>query len=190
MRTRYFFLIPFLALNLCFSCRNKGGDLKPAMDDTSQTYFSVRQLVKDQIQTYYGQPFSLYRVSTLNDKTDSSVVNLLNMDWAPIYKAFLASDIGEVKYLGHYRFSAFDDNMTGNRVLLYEALEKTLRTRQLQLVLDPTNMRIMSVYIDVIDKGMQQRLLYIPMKIIQIQETESSWAGKKRNFRLEYRFLQ
>lgn len=180
----------FLCLLLSFfSCKKKNEPAYPPGTDTTQTYFSVKQFVKDQIITNYGQPISLYRIVTQKDKVDSSIVNFYNMEWAPIYKAFLGADIGEVKYLGRYKFSEFEESGTANRVLMYEAKEKELFTRQMQITFDPTNMRILSLYIETAKPDLRQRLLYVPSKIIQIQEDEDRMMGKTRNLRIEYRFL-
>ena len=177
-----FFIMP--------SCKKKEVVTDVPVSDTTQTYFSVRQFLQDQLQTYWGQPYSLHRIATVNGKVDSSMVNFSNMEWAPIYKAFLDADIGFIKYLGHYKFSRFETDQTGNVTLSYDATEEKLFTRTLQLQVDPTNDRILNIYIQTRKDSKSQKLLYIPLKVIQIQEDDASWTGSKQNIRLEYRFLQ
>lgn len=182
---------------LFFSCkRSEKKAVAPAelTTDSAQTYFSINQLIDDQIDLYYGQPFTLYRIATLNGKTDSTIVNVDNMDWAAILKAFRGTDIGDKKYLGNYKFSMFDDDATGNRILVYEALDPKLFTRQLQIIIDPSNFKILSVYVETAKnttwRSRKQRLLYMPLKIIQVQEDEKPLIGGSRNLKVDYRFLQ
>ena len=179
-----------------FSCKPKEkttDELFPKRD-TTQTYWSVNQYIDDQIDTYGGQPFSLSRIATINGKTDSALVNFFDMDWPTILEPFRNSDIGDKKFLGKYEFSMFDDNNTGNRTFYYEAKEKELFTRKLQLVIDPTNFRILSVYIETAKDGTlgdeTSKLLYIPLKIIQIQQNKSSMTGSGDKIHIDYRFLQ
>lgn len=186
MPARY--LLPIIALFFLGTSCGKKRALAPVPGmDTTQTYFSVRQYIQDQMTVYWGQPYSLNRFETREGKTDSSMVNFYNMEWGPVYAAFLATDISATKYLGHYRFSRFEEGISGNFVLNYEAMEKELYTRSLQITVDPTNNRILSIYIVAAKDGNSRKLLYIPLKVIQIQE---SGAGKKHNYRLEYRFLE
>lgn len=180
-----------------FSCKRSDKATIAAVTpvtDTTQTYFSINQLIDDQIDLYYGQPFTLYRIATLNGKTDSSIVNVDNMDWAAILKAFRGADISDKKYLDHYKFSMFDDDATGNRILIYEALDPKLFTRQLQIIIDPSNLKILSIYIETAKvttwRSRKQRLLYMPLKIIQVQEDEKTLVGEPRNLKVDYRFLQ
>jgi len=181
---------------LFFSCKRSettAGAANEIITDSTQTYFSINQLIDDQIALYYGQPFTLYRIATLNGKLDSTIVNTDNMDWAAILKAFRGTDISDRKYLGQYKFSMFDDDATGNRILVYEAKDPKLFTRQLQLIIDPSNFKILSVYVETAKnttwRSRKQKLLYMPLKIIQLQEDEKPLVGEARNLHVDYRFL-
>lgn len=155
--------------------------------------FSIRQFAADQIQTYSGQPYTLYQISRLNGVVDTTIVNFFNMDWASILHAFAKTDISDPKFLGQYSFNGFDDAITGNRDFVYTAKEPDLFTRMLQINTDPSNNRISSIYIET-RKGdlfgsSTQKLLYIPLHVIQIQETAHSLIGPARNLRVDYRFM-
>lgn len=178
----------------CAGACKKAVTTLPPGTDTSQTYFSIKGYIKDQMELLDGQPYSLTHLTELNGKRDSSIVNFYNMDMASVLKTFTATDIGEVWFLGKYKFSNFEEPSTGNRILMYEAKEPELFTRSLTITVDPTNSRILSLYTETarnetLDEQ-QQRLLYIPLKVIQIQETKSGTFSKTRNLREEYRFLQ
>ena len=174
------------------SCKRSTVDNEPSVSDSS--YFSIRYFIKDQIQAYYGMPFSLYRVAHLNGKVDSTLVNFLNMDWTSILSTFSATDISAKKFLGKYDFYMSDDETTGNRGYTYTAKDPNVFTRMLQINTDPSNNLITSIYIETSKQDFfgnkKQKLLYIPMRIIQIQESEGSLIGKARNLRVDYRFMQ
>ncbi len=174
------------------SCKKSAVDNEPSVSDSA--YFSIRYFIKDQIQTYYGMPFSLYRVAYLNGKTDSTLVNFLNMDWSSILGTFSATDISAKKFLGKYDFYMSDESATGHRGYTYTAKDPGAFTRLLQINSDPSTNLITSIYIETSKHDFfgdkKQKLLYVPMRVIQIQETEGSLIGKARNLRVDYRFVQ
>jgi hypothetical protein len=190
----------FPAFAIAMFCMAMGSSCGPKeridlpVTDTTQTYFPIKGFIKDQVELLSGQPYVLNQYVTLNGKTDSMMVSFYSMDLGSVLKTFLATDISNPKYFGHYKFSAFDENTSGNRVMMYEALEKDLFTRNFTLTIDPANNKILSVYTETEKKSiwreLRQRLLYIPLKVIQIQEDESALFSKTRNLRVEYRFLQ
>lgn len=83
----------------------------------------------------------------------------------------------------------FDDNATVSRTYFYEAKNKKLLTKNLHIVTDPFNNKIKSIYIETEKNGKVQKLYYIPLKLIQIQEYESSFLGKDKNLVVKYHFL-
>jgi hypothetical protein len=183
-------ILSFLALMQTYSCKKKVVVSAPVITDTTQTYFSIKGFIKDQVLLLVGQPYSLNQFTTLNGKTDSTMVNFYTMDMGYVLKTFLATDISDPKFLGKYKFSSFAEVSTGNQTLMYEAKEPELFTRSFSFTVDPTNNMILSFYIETMKGDNHQRLLYVPLKVIQIQDYEASTFGKARDFRVEYRFLQ
>jgi hypothetical protein len=178
-----------------FSCNRSD---KPAgsagqTTDTAGTYYPIKQLIDQQIKRYYGEPYALSMNATINGKKDSAFLNMETMDWASIIKVFRATDISDKKYIGHYNYSEFLDNTTGYGVAIYEAKDPDLFTRQLQITADPVTMEVFSVYIETAKssfwRSTRQRLLYKPLKIIQIQEDETPLIGSSRKLHIDYRFL-
>lgn len=167
---------------------------EPSTINNSDTYFSIKQYAVDQAQVLGGVPHGLYRISQLNGKSDTAITNLLIMDWGPILKTFSATDIAPKKYIGSYDFSVYDDDITGSRGFIYTAKDPKLFTRTLQINTDPSNNKITSIYIETARHdfwgSMSQKLLYVPLRIIQIQESQSSLIGKARNLRVDYRFMR
>lgn len=181
------FIFLFILLIIA-SCKN-AKDKKVSVDTSGATYFSITQFAADQFNTFGGQPYTLHKVVTLNGKVDSSFESALTMDWASILKPFLESDISNRKYLDQYNFSMFEDNITDTRNFFYEAKDPKLFTKKLQISSDALNNKIQSIYIETEKNGKVQKLFYKPVKLIQIQEFESSFLGKDKDLKVEYIFM-
>jgi hypothetical protein len=156
-------------------------------------YFSITQFANDAINTYGGTPFSLYRIAYINDAVDSTVVNLLNMDWASIFITFNATDISYNKYKDLYKEELIDDPTTSTRAIIYTAQDPKLLTRLMNIAVDPLNNKITSIYIETAKHDFwgdkTQKLLYVPLRVLQIQEAQSHLIGKSKKLRVEYRFM-
>jgi len=180
----------FIAISLV-SCKPKP---KVEYPDIKGTYFSVFQFIQDQFKSYRGTPYSFIRTEVLNGKKDSTMVNINTIDWGSVLQPFVASDIGDKRYIGHYKFDMFEDNTTGTRNFFYEAIDDTLLTRKLQISADPVSNRIVSIYVETQKRtgwGSErtQKLFYKPLKYIQIQEYEKKKFGADKDLRVEYQFL-
>lgn len=175
------------------ACGNKKQKETPQPDASEGTYFSIRQFVSDQWETFHGQPFAIAKVVTVNGKTDSIMTNADKLDWGSIFKIFFATDISDPKFLGKYDFSQFADDATASNNFYYEAKEPDLFTRKLHIISDDVTNKIKSIYIETEQKtkwgSRIQRLFYIPVKTISIQEFESTTTGDKKELRVEYRFM-
>jgi hypothetical protein len=166
---------------------------REAIVNANDTYFSIKQYAADQIQMFGGVPHGLYRITHLDGAVDTTMANFMNMDWAPIFQVLSESDISSKKFLGSYDFSIYDDDATASRGLIYTAKDPKLLTRTLQISTDPSNNRITSIYIEMAKHDFfgssKKKILYVPLRIIQIQETKSSLFGKAHDLRVDYRFM-
>lgn len=173
------------------SCKPKEPEVVP--DASKGTYFSIKQFIKDQWDTHHGQPYGLTRVVTLNGDRDSTMTTAYDMAWGPLFKMFFDTDISDPKYLGQYDFSMFEDGTTFTLNYYYEAKDPKLFTRKLHIITDATNNRVRSIYIETQKDGKwggkSQKLFYMPLKVISIQEFEKSLVGSAKELRIEYRFL-
>ena len=185
---RSILIVFFLSLTVVSAC-NKRAEKLAAPDASAGTYFSIIQFADDQFRTYWGQPFSLVRVENRNGKTDSTILGANQIDWAGELKPFFNADISDPAFLGRYQFSTFEDDITDSRTFYYEAMEPELFTRNMQITADQVTNKVKSIYIETNKDGRVQKLYYAPIRLIQIQEFESSLLGGERNLRLEYRFL-
>jgi hypothetical protein len=184
-------LCALLALITIASCKPK--ESKPIPDASKGTYFSIKQFVKDQWDIHNGQPYGLTRVVTLNGEQDSTMTTAYEMAWGPLFKMFFDTDISDPKYLGQYDFSMFEDDATYTMNYYYEAKDPKLFTRKLHISTDATNNKVRSIYIETQKNGKwsdkSQKLFYMPLKVISVQEFEKSLIGSGKELRIEYRFL-
>lgn len=177
---------------LLFSCKTEKKST-PIEDSSQGTYFSVKHFAVDQWNTYRGQPYGMVKLVDMDGKTDSSMLNAYSMDWGAVFKVFFDADISDPKYVGRYRFDMFEDNATTTRNFYYEALEEHLFTKKFQVSADQFTDKVRSIYIETEKKSkwgtVTQKLLYIPMKTISIQEFEWSTGGAHKDMHIEYKFL-
>jgi len=174
-----------------FSCSHKSTQQQPpAAADSGQ--YSVKSYVRGQIRLLYDQPITLDRIVWEGGDRDSALLPITELDWDKVIPAFVKSDISAPEFIGQYRFSIADDDLTATRVLTYDALRPDLYTRIFQISTDVSNNLIRSIYIETRESGFwkkrSQKLLYVPGRVIQMQETEDPLIGATRQRRLEYRF--
>lgn len=180
-----FFLLLFSA-----ACSSKKQEVKePEIPDNAPTYFSIRQFIQDQWETYKMQPYTLERVITDGDKKDSSLVSAYEFELGEIMETFIKTDIGHKKFLGKYDFNMMEDASTWTRSYYYEATDPDVYTRKLQIITDAENNKIKNIYIEAEEKGgATVKLYYAPVKLIRIQEISKPTLGSKKEITKEYRF--
>ncbi len=187
----FFSLIIVLLLLSALSCQRY--KTRNQIVNEKDTYFSIKQYAADQVQMFAGAPHSLYKITHLNGGVDTTIANFMNLDWSPILKAFSETDISDRKFVGQYDFAMYDDETTGSRGLIYTAKTNKSLTRVLQINTDPSNNRITSIYIETAKHDFfgstRRKLLYVPLRIIQIQEAQNNLIGNARSLRVDYRFM-
>lgn len=190
-KRRFYLLIKVVPLLTLLSCQRYAA--RKEIVNENDTYFSIKQFAADQIKLHSGQPISLYKITHSNGNVDSTLVNFMNLEWAPIFRIFGETDIANKKFIGKYTFAEYNDDITVTRNFIYTAKDPDLFTRTLQIAADPDNNRIKSIYIETDKRDFlgetKQKLLYVPMRIIQIQEFKTGKLGKSRSMRVEYRFM-
>jgi len=186
-------LVISLILLTAVSCKKKQADTTKNQAQIDGGYWSIIEFGKDQWKTFHGQPFSLQKIVTVNGKTDSTYLSAYDVDWGEILKVFFESDISDKKFIDHYNFSSFDEDVTATHTFYYEAKDPDLFTRKLQISIDPTTNRIVSIFIETQKSsqydGSSHKLYYAPLKVIQIQDFDNTHTGKPVERLTEYRFL-
>jgi len=195
-------LLPGLCL---FACKEKQksssaeGEIGAAdtarrekVEDTTMTYFSIRQYFEDQWKTREGNPYVLVRIRKVNGRADSANVPLNTALWDSLTAPFNAADISDKKFLGYYHFDMFDDEITNTRHYHYEALSEGLFLRKMDIATDVLNDKVQSVYLETRKKERgtvtSQKLYYAPDRIFQIQEFKKGEDVPESNMLLEYRY--
>ena len=186
---KFFNIIVLLSiLTITFSCREK---LKEEDPDVA-TYFSIKQFLDDQWKNREGIPYTLNKISTFNGLSDSSFIGLDSVVWKQIREKFDATDISEPKYLDQYEYSNYEEDALDVTVLHYEAKDKGLFTRKMDVSVDVFNNRVRTIYIETLKKNAiytkSQKLLYVPDQIIQIQEFEKSIVSPVKEMKVVYIF--
>jgi hypothetical protein len=156
-------------------------------------YWSIKQYAQDQWTTYGGQPITFLRVEEINGKVDSTYAHADTLEWGSILKAFFETDISDTVFVDQYSFSQFEDADHSAHYLLYEAKSPDLYTRKLLITADPLTMHIDGIYVEAQKKSdwgrTDVKLLYEPLKLIQIQQYEYPLAGKPKTNVVAYRFM-
>lgn len=157
------------------------------------TYFSIKDFVKDQWNTFHGQPIAIQQVTALNGKTDTILSSALTMQWSPLFKLFFATDISDKKFLNQYNFSSFEDEATTSRSYEYVAKNEELYTQKLQINTDLFTNKVRSIFIETRESTFwnvkTQKLLYSPMHVIHIQEHNDPLMGKQKDLVIDYKFM-
>ena len=131
---------------------------------------------------------------TTNGKKDSSFVNVENANWVEILGEFTPTDISDRKYLGKYTFSQFDDNFENTHNFLYTANNNELYTQKLLITMDVNTMKVRGVFIETYKKSFWneriEKLMYIPLRSILIQQYDKPLIGSKKETITKYTSIQ
>lgn len=161
-------------------------------DTDEGTYFSIREFAADQFRNYRGVPVMIDQIMTLNGVSDTVVSNSFEADWESIFERFFVYDIGDPSYLDRYNAEVFRDGQ-GAIVLYYSAKEEKLPMRSMHVRLDIATNKVLSIYMEIQKKSFwaddNQKLYYVPMKLIQIQEYSKPFIGKEKDLQIVWKFL-
>lgn len=184
LRTLPLYLL--LLTGLLAGCRKK----ELPMDKPG--YFSIMQFTTDQWDTFSGQPYVLEKRVTLNGKTDTALVSALQVNWGEIFKIFFETEIDRPELADKYDFSMFEENATQSRVFSYTARDPGMFTQKLQITADVYNNKIRNIYIEAARNSFwrkqTRKLLYSPLRVIQIQEHTEPLIGTNKDLLIEYKF--
>ena len=179
-------------LCLLTACK-KGNDEAAQAAADGRTYFSIAEYAKDQWQNLKGEPWGIKKTVYFDGVVDSSVSNVIEMDWSPVFKTFFETDISKEKFRDKYDFSAFEEKMTSTKNFVYEAKDPKLYTRKLMITADVFSDQITTIYIEAQKNDRMGtrdlKLFYSRLDKITISEVETSSTGKRKEMRVEYQFL-
>lgn len=186
------FFLPLLCCSLfLYSCKKE--EAPKAISPNQAGYFSIKDFIKDQWNTYHGQPLVIKQYTTLNGHTDSVELSSLRMKWSKLIHIFYQTDISDPKFLDQYDFETFDEGLTQTRNFIYTARNPELYTQKLQIAADLVTHKIRSIYIETSKQSFwstrTQKLLYAPMRSLLVHETNDPLIGSTKELNIEYKFL-
>jgi hypothetical protein len=121
------------------------------------------------------------------------MVSALDLNWRSIAVQFWDTDISDSSFRSKYEVNTFQDPSMQTMTLYYEAKDEQLVTQVLQVVVDLLNKKIKSIYITAnkTRNGLHlvQKLLYKPLKTIQIQEELYLPSGVTQKSTTSYIFM-
>ncbi len=189
---RYFAVLSVVFVGLSVSsCKEKNP--LDAFTEVKGTYFSINQYIIDEWTSHAGEPLVFKKSVKSNGKTDTTLINADNLDWPSVLDLFVATDISNRKYLGQYTFSQFDDETDKSHNFMYVANKGDMFVQKLLITMN-FDMKVRGVYIETFKKTLfketQQKMLYAPLKTIQIQQYEKPFIGATREVITKYEVLR
>src|SRR5690606_6236327 len=186
-------ILIFLLSMIGLSCKNKLQEKDENEPLSGPGYFSINQYIQDHWSTYEGQPFSIDYVKRKDGHSDTTHTNAYEVNWGKIIQSFVQTDIGDLKYVGHYNFENFVDSPTSTCVFIYTAIESTLKTRKLMITTDMFSSKILNLFIEWQDEGnmksVYKKLFYSPIHLINITTDIRKAIGKDESINESYIFL-
>lgn len=160
--------------------------------DSNSEYFSINEFMDDQWKYLKTQAYVLRRYRTVNNVEDSAYTELNDKLFRELKSRFGAADISGAAYRGKYHVTLSLDTALNMVNLLYVSADPALPTRQTLLSMDKENSRITQVYVSMQSDSSgtfrTQNLLYVPEKVIQIQEYEKQANAEPVNTKIIYKF--
>lgn len=203
---RLFLILPIALCLTLFACKEKqksasaeqsadapaGPVTRLKVDDTTQTYFSVKEYLDQQWNLKKDNPYTLLKIVVENGKRDSSFVPFDSTNWFTILQPFYIADIGDKKYLGWYRFDSYKDDDAEEVHIRYEAIAPDTIMRKMDVAANPFSGTVNLVYMETRHQTGQgiisRKMTYKRDDFIQIIESDKK-EGKPASDRiLEYRF--
>ncbi len=151
-------------------------------------YPDMQKLFQDNVDK--SAPYNYIHVHQEIEQNDSAAVGSADIPWQKIEDLFKTANLHKKELNYKYKISVLTDTLTSSRTLYYEALDPDVVTRSLSIVSNITSGDLQNVYFTLLDKGTfkdkQYRVLFIPKKVIQIQEIKKGKVGVDSYFYPEY----
>ncbi len=141
---RFFVLLVFSAG--LFSCKNKPAKEETKTEDSTSVYYPINNYIRQQIKDVDTTPYFLYRLSTINGKKDSSVVDRAAFD-AQV-KTILFPELDDKSFKANFTESVFDDESTNSITLTYSPKTKSGIVQNASVLLDKENQKVKWIFIN------------------------------------------
>jgi hypothetical protein len=195
-------LLPATLCLLLFACKEKqksatteqkAAPIVPLkVEDTTQTYFSIRDYLNEQWNLKKDNPYTLLKIVIANGKRDSAFVPFDSANWFAIMKPFYIADIGDKKYLGWYRFDSFEDEAAEEMHIHYEAIAPDTIMRKMDIAANRYSGMVNLVYMETRQKAnneiITRKMTYKRDDFIQVVESEKEEGKPAVQRVIEHRF--
>ena len=166
MLSKQFIGIVVLSCSLFFfSCNNE----EKYTGEDVMNYPDLNKVLNDSWDM--EAPYVYLKVSKEGKKVDSTQVQSTSMPWDEIKSMFDKADIHKDELNHHYAIDLMKDSMSGTTTLYYKSLAPKDYSRTLNIISDSSNNELTSVYFETAEGDSKiSKVLYLPKKLIQIQE--------------------
>jgi hypothetical protein len=137
-----FLIISFFYIS-CKQTQNKDGD-ETVKNDTT-TFFQVGQYISSQIEEVSKTPFYIYKIETINGKTDSTAIN--QDMFRKLARGFLQPDVSDPGIKKNYKENIFHDQTTESYTISYSTTKPELEVQNLEVLLAEDGETVKRVFI-------------------------------------------
>ena len=149
----------FLMIFFSFSCNNnqRKDTQKTSSTDAATVYYPINAYIRRQIKDVDTIPYFLYRLSSINGKKDSSVIDRATFDAET--KPFLLPGLEDKAFRANFTESVFDDESTGSITLTYSPKNKTGIVQNASVLLDKDNQQVKWIFINTLSSNGDSTLI-------------------------------
>lgn len=162
------------------------------VEDTTQTYFSIKDYLDQQWVLKKDNPYTLLKVVIANGKRDSTFVPLDSTAWYAMMQPFYVADISDKKYLGWYRFDSFENDEAEEVHIHYEAIAPDTIMRKMDIAANRYSGMVNLVYMETRNKTdnviTTRKMTYKRDDFVQVVESEKTEGKPAVERVIEHRF--
>ncbi len=141
----------FIYSILLLSCGNNKAKETTEKPDGASVFYPINNYIRQQIKDVDTTPYFLYRLSLINHKKDSSVIDRATFDAQ--MKAFLLPELEDKNFRANFTESVFDDESTGSITLTYSAKNKNGIVQNASVLLDKETQKVKWIFINTLSSN-------------------------------------
>ncbi|MFT3948933.1 MAG: hypothetical protein QM763_18355 [Agriterribacter sp.] len=144
---KYFLIV--ISICTVLACKNKGETAsadQQSRDPAQKEFYPISSFIQSQIKKLDSLPLAVMKYTTINSKTDTSIVE--KKDFAAIAGYFTMPDITAPGTKNQFEETSFIDASIGTISLTYLAKNDTISLRKADVLLNQDNSRVRTIYIE------------------------------------------
>ncbi len=115
-------------------------------EDSTLVYYPINNYIRQQLKDVDTTPYFLYRLSSINHKKDSSLVDRATFDAQA--KTVLFPELEDKNFRTNFNESVFDDESTNSITLTYSPKNKSGIVQNASVLLDKENQTVKWIFIN------------------------------------------